>query len=187
MTTTAAGHQRPGRGGTRSRRLLPAHPPAWRVWHRQTHEFSCGVARGPRDPSVPARRSAHRPLPAMAGMRREWPSLECFVFMVTASLCGRPAPLPRRTLGARPAGCRVFFSTARQHGSANQVMLSASTPSQRQSSLGERRRFHGKKNLAPAERSGLFGRTRLFHWNADVAPFCCRKPATKGRRLLCAG
>ena len=26
----------------------------------------------------------------------------------------------------------------------------------------------------------------FFHWNADVVPLCCRKPATKGRRLLCA-
>ena len=26
----------------------------------------------------------------------------------------------------------------------------------------------------------------LFHWNADVVPLYCRKPATKGRRLLCA-
>ena len=32
----------------------------------------------------------------------------------------------------------------------------ASTLSQRKSSTGQRRRFHGRKNLAPAERSGLF-------------------------------
>jgi hypothetical protein len=79
-----------------------------------------------------------------------------------------------------------FFSTARQHGSANQVMLSAPTPSQRQSSLGERRRFHGKKNLAPAERSGLFGRTRLFHWNADVARRSVAGSPTDGKpKLFC--
>jgi hypothetical protein len=130
-----------------------------------------------------------------------------FVFMVTASLCGRPAPLPRRTLNAdttlpvrgnqdrtemelscphdrpragiaaqpevgskRAAGRKVG---PRQQGSANQVILSASTPSQRQSSTGQRRRFHGRKNLAPAERSGLFlGRvyfTGMPMWRRSVA------------------
>ena len=122
------------------------------------------------------------------------------VFMVTASLCGRPAPLVRRTLTptqpslfegtkmepdgtdwrARPAGMPGFFSTARQHGSANQVILSAPTPSQRHSSLGQRRRLTVEE-LSPGHVCRGF-----FHCNADVVPLCCRKAATKGRRVLCA-
>jgi hypothetical protein len=39
---------------------------------------------------------------------------------------------------------------------------------------------------APAERSGPFLSGVFFHWNACVVPLCRRKPATKGRRLLCA-
>jgi hypothetical protein len=33
---------------------------------------------------------------------------------------------------------------------------------------------------------GFFVEACLFHGNAGVVPRCCRKPATKGLRLMCA-
>ena len=73
--------------------------------------------------------------------------------------------------GASPCGGRREAALgARQHGSANQVILSAPTPSQRQSSLGERRRFTVGRTQPRTHRRGYFCETRLFHWNADVAP-----------------
>jgi hypothetical protein len=45
----------------------------------------------------------------------------------------------------------------------------------------------GKEVLGPGFTVGaFFCRARFFHWNAGAAPLCRRKPATKGRRLLCA-
>jgi hypothetical protein len=69
----------------------------------------------------------------------------------------------------------------RRHGSANQVILSASMHRQRRSPKPLASVGVSWRELSPGHVCRGF-----FHWNAGVAPLCRRKPAMKGRRLLCA-
>jgi hypothetical protein len=124
------------------------------------------------------------------------------VFMVTASLCGRPAPLVRRTL--TPTQPSLFEGTKMEprwnpDGMAGApgwdagVFLDCAAARKRESGYSVCADALSAAFL-PWAASAVDGRRTqpghvcrgFFHCNADVVPLCCRKAATKGRRVLCA-